>query len=200
MKKDEIKKVSDGLAEVVAQVAFMVWQKEDFRELINFDKISQTEQDRIFNELEVSFLGLFVLYLDQLSSELETSEKEVVIQLKGILPESFVELFDKLGVEKKFVDIWRKLIDLRFEEYYRDWEMITKEGLPDEHEFRDNDSFKRKMARLQTITLDCLTHIRRGKLEQKDPLMKYLRQWVIGTDHIFAESVKKMVFQPIGYS
>ncbi|KKP27665.1 MAG: hypothetical protein UR15_C0034G0010 [Parcubacteria group bacterium GW2011_GWA2_31_28] len=34
-------------------------------------------------------------------------------------------------------------------------------------------------ARIETITIDCLIHIRRGKVEKDDPLLKLLRQWLL---------------------
>jgi hypothetical protein len=82
MKKEEIaEKVGMVLGEVVGKVSFMLWQKDDFRKQISFDTIPQTEQDRIFNELEVSFLGLFVLYLENLAKDLEGQEDQNVVNI-----------------------------------------------------------------------------------------------------------------------
>ncbi|KKQ76336.1 hypothetical protein A3A54_02800 [Candidatus Curtissbacteria bacterium RIFCSPLOWO2_01_FULL_39_62] len=41
--------------------------------------------------------------------------------------------------------------------------------------------------------LDGLFHIRRGKLDEKDPLRKYLQAAVVGLDRGFAENIKKLI-------
>ncbi len=193
-----LNKVSQGLASVVAKVSFQLWQEEKFRELIDFDNISQTEQDRIFNELEVSFLGLFYLYLDNLSLQLENheehEEKEITEQIKNSLKGGFLQLNRDLGIEEKFVKIWADLIDMRFKEYIEDFAGLMKEGIR-EKKLKD-EKFRLFWARVQTITLDCLQHIRRGKLEEKDSLRKYLQEWVVNVDKIYSDAVKEMIFKP----
>lgn len=190
-----LNKLGQTLANVVARVSFMLWQKEDFREMIDFDKISQTEQDRIFNELEVSFLGLFYLYLDNLSSQLEDGmEKELVEKLKPSLKKGFIGLYEDLKIEKKFIDIWKELINMRFDEYNEDFNSLMKEGIK-EKKLKD-EKFRLFWARTQTITLDCLQHIRRGKLDHKDPLRKYLQDWIVNVDKIYSDTIKELIFNP----
>jgi len=41
------------IAQLVANSAFEFWQRKDFRLYVKFHALSQTEQDRMFNELEV---------------------------------------------------------------------------------------------------------------------------------------------------
>lgn len=194
-----LNKLGQVLANAVARVSFMLWEKKEFREMIDFNKISQTEQDRIFNELEVSFLGLFYLYLDNLSSQLENQEeKELVEQLKPALRKGFIALYEDLKIEKKFIDIWKELINMRFEEYQDDFHGLIKEGAK-EKKLKDKQ-FRLFWARTQTITLDCLQHIRRGKLEQKDPLRKYLQDWVVNVDKIYSDTIKELIFKPAASS
>lgn len=198
---DEIlNKLGRVLANVVAKVSFMLWEKTEFREMVDFEKISQTEQDRIFNELEVSFLGLFYLYLDNLSGQLENQEEKALVdQLKPVLKKGFISMYEDLKIEKKFIDIWKELINMRFEEYEKDFKLLVKEGMKTK-KLKDDDKFRLFWARNQTITLACLQHIRRGKLDHKDPLRKYLQDWVVNVDKIYSDTIKELIFKPVGAS
>ena len=175
--------------------------------MIDFDKISQTEQDRIFNELEVSFLGLFYLYLDNLSSQLENQEEKALVeQLKPALKKGFISLYEDLKIEKKFIDIWKELINMRFEEYEKDFKLLIKEGKKAKEiskackVIKNDEKFGLFWARNQTITLACLQHIRRGKLDHKDPLRKYLQDWVVNVDKIYSDAIKELIFKPVAKS
>lgn len=195
--EDILKKLGKGLAEVVAKVSFMLWEKKEFREFIDFDNISRPEQDRIFNELEVSFLGLFYLYLDNLSAQLKSGEeKKITEKLKDSLVKGFISLYKDLNIEAKFIKTWELLIDMRFKEYQKDFKALMKEGKKME-KLQDDEKFRLFWARVETITLDCLQHIRRGKLDQKDPLRKYLQDWVVSVDKIYSDTVKDFIFKPV---
>lgn len=184
------------LANVVAKVSFMLWEKKEFRGFIDFDNISQTEQDRIFNELEVSFLGLFYLYLDNLSSQLKAEEeKKITDKLKSFLKTGFVQMYRDLNIEEKYVKTWELLINMRFKEYQEDFRGLMAEGK--KMEKLKDEKFRLFWARTQTITLDCLQHIRRGKLDQKDPLRKYLQDWVVNVDKIYSDTIKELIFKPV---
>lgn len=55
---------ADGLAQASAASAFDVFRNRQFRRLARFDQLSETEQDRIFNELVVASLVLIMLILE----------------------------------------------------------------------------------------------------------------------------------------
>lgn len=191
-----LNELGKGLANVVAKVSFMLWEKKEFRGFIDFDNISQTEQDRIFNELEVSFLGLFYLYLDNLSSQLKAEEeKKITDKLKSSLKTGFVQMYRDLNIEEKYVKTWELLINMRFKEYQEDFKGLMAEGK--KMEKLKDEKFRLFWARTQTITLDCLQHIRRGKLDQKDPLRKYLQDWVVNVDKIYSDTIKELIFKPV---
>lgn len=61
----------------------------------------------MFNELEVSVLGLFTLHLDHAVSEaLEKERKIVFFALQKDLASGSLQVLSNAGVEKKFVDQW----------------------------------------------------------------------------------------------
>lgn len=174
---------SQNLAQVVASSSFEFWQRPDFRLYVNFGNISQTEQDRMFNELEVSVLGLFILHLDHAVLEADQEERRIVFSaLQNDLASGFLQVHSDAGVEKKFVDQWNTLIEIRLKEYREDFKTALSESSKWK-EFKDErEKMKISWARIETITIDCLTHIRRGDVKEGDPLWKLLRKWFITLD------------------
>lgn len=165
-----------GLIKVIENTSYEMWQRKDFRLYLDFDKLSQTEQDRIFNELQVSVLGLFYLHLEYVVINSIDSQRKVIKALNNDIVPAFLNLYIDLEVEKVFVDQWEKLINIRLTEYKKDYKMALKESL-NMNEFRNKEELRIVWARIETITIDCLTHIRHEKVEEKDPLWKLLRKW-----------------------
>ncbi|MBF8249436.1 MAG: hypothetical protein HW400_37 [Candidatus Levybacteria bacterium] len=169
------------LAQVVASSAFEFWQRKDFRLYVNFQSLSQTEQDRMFNELEVSVLGLFTLSLDYAISVAKEEYGKLLEVLQKEITYGFLQLFLDLGTEKKFVDQWNKLIEMRFKEYHEHLKAAVKES-SSWKELKGDEEVRQTWARIETITIDCLTHIRRGDVKKDDPLWKLLRKWFISLE------------------
>jgi len=69
-----VEKFSKKIIEYIARSGFKVWQDKNFRRMVDFKNLSQTEQDRIFNEIEVTGLGLLALYLDDAIGKEEFAE------------------------------------------------------------------------------------------------------------------------------
>lgn len=166
--------------------------------MVDFDNISQTEQDRIFNEIEVSFLGLFLIYLDNLHQQFALKvEKDQIKKLQIAAQNGFLSIYQDLNIGEQLIKQWELLILIRLKEYRKDFKALMKQNIKD---FKDNQSLKLKWARIQTITLDALTHIRRGKLDEKDLLRRYLQDWILNVDKIFSDAIKEFFFKPSGYS
>src|SRR3989344_1919097 len=149
------------LAEAIASFAFDVWSRKDFRLFVNFPNIPQVEQDRIFNELEVSILGLLILKFDD---GILRKDKEFGLMLeyfKNKLIEGFLNLFRNLKVDEKYIKQWKTLIDIRLAEYRKDYKIAIKESRRMKEFEKNEESIKISWARIETITIDCLTHIRR---------------------------------------
>lgn len=167
-----------NIGQMIASESFEFWSRKDFRLYIDFDSLSQTEQDRIFNELEVSTLGLFTLQLDQAISHAPEERILVLETLRNGLPTGFLQLLSDSGVEGRYVKQWKTLIDMRIKEYREDFQIGLKES-ESMREFEGDHNFRVTWAVTETITIDCLNHIRKGKVEQNDPLWKLLRKWFI---------------------
>lgn len=172
---------SKNLAQIVASSSFEFWQRKDFRLFVNFQNIGQEEQDRMFNELEVSVLGLFVLHLEDSLRNAKEEQGIVLKTLQKELPHSFISILSGIGIEQKHLDTWEKLISMRLHEYEGDFKLALKESKKMK-EFENDDNLRATWARIETITIDCLTHIRRGNVKKDDPLWKLLRKWLITID------------------
>lgn len=193
--KELISKTAENFVQFLAHASFDFWEQNEFRKLINFDSITQTEQDRIFNELEVSVLGLFVLNLDYAILHSKADEQELFYsRLRGAMIEEFLNIYKKLGIEKRFLEQWRVLIDMRLEEYRTDFKIAQKESkkLKD---FEDEE-LKGVWAKVETITIDALTHIRRGDVKKDDPLWRFLRKWFTSLEATFDKLTLQVPVQP----
>lgn len=170
---------SKNLAQVVASSSFEFFQRKDFRLYVDFDNLSQTERDRMFNELELSVLGLFILNFDHAIETSSAPEQKIVFSsLQKDLPSAFLQIFVELGIEKEFIGQWRMLIEMRLKEYREDLKLALKESSKWK-EFKKEEGSQETWAQIETIAIDCLSHIRRGKVEKEDPLWKLLRKWLI---------------------
>jgi predicted transport protein len=184
--KKEIAKMmleaGERIAQMIASEAFELWQRKDFRIYIEFHKLDQTEQDRIFNELEVSLIGLYVLRLDQ-AIQNAPQEKAIAFKaLKAGIQEGFLKFMGDQGVEQKFVNQWKLLMDIRLKKYREHLKIAMKMSEKDKNLKGKDSNLRPAWARVETIKIDCLSHIRRGKFDQHDPLWKFLTKWFITMD------------------
>lgn len=189
MQENKSNSVAERLASAVAQASFDFWEDEEFRKLINFENISKTEQDRIFNELEVTALGLVALHAEQ---------QPLLIKIQQETVEAFLKMMADLGIEEEFLDTWKLLIKMRFKEYKRDFRMASKEAKGWE-ELKNEDGLRPVWARVETLTIDGLRHIRRGRVEKDDPLWRYLRKWLVMLEVVFTKSIQECITKtPLG--
>lgn len=185
LKKETAKLLSASsrqLAQIVASTSFEFWERKDFRLYVEFESLTQTEKDRMFNEFEVSVLGLFLLHFDNVLESTPHEEQKIVFKiLRDHLAADFMQIMADLGIEKEHLAIWQKLIDMRIKEYREDFKLALSES-KNWNELKGDEPMRRNWARIETITIDCLSHIRRGKVEKGDPLWKLIRKWLISLD------------------
>lgn len=157
--------IADMMVRKIAHKSFRFFRDEEIREMLNFSKIDQTEQDRIFNEIVLTGLCLAILMIEMLAKITESdNKKEYYKKLREELFIRYPEWLAELGVEKKYVKMWRKLIQMRCDEYEQDFREhrgslpLVDEGNP----------------WIPVVAIGGLDHLRRGKLVRKDPLFKRL--------------------------
>lgn len=187
--QDLIVEAGKNLSQVIAEMSFKFWKEDKFRRFIDFERMSQTEQDRVFNELEVSALGLWLLKLDIIHEESTyDDDKKMIEKIRTGLIAGFLKLYEDLGIESKFIKDWKTLIDMRLRQYRSDYKLLLSELKKN----KDHKDDAKVLAMVQTIILDCVSHIRRGELEQDDPIIKLVRLWVLTLNKMFEEFSSKL--------
>jgi len=166
------------LTEIVSGSAYQVFLDEYFRQLIKFDRQIKVEQDRIFNELVVTGLLLLISAIKDNLSKIELARQMFWQNVLEFSSKSYVEWLGELGIEKEYLEIWEKLIDLRLKEY-QERQTLTR-GVWAEEFFnhREDEQFNDAMVRLETLTVSSMLHITRGRAKRNDPLRRHLRTWL----------------------
>lgn len=174
-------KIAKNLVDLISKSSFDFWRQSDFRDLVKFESLTQTEQDRIFNELVVTGIILAMFTVDEMVSGRTniTLEKQISFsKIRKGIGEAYVQTLKDFGVQREFTRIWKKLIDLREKEYLKDLTLANQEAIKGA-DFKKYPELRSIWARIETLVIGSLHHIRRGKTSPKDPLWKMLRKWLI---------------------
>ncbi len=165
-----------GLVKAAAGSAFQLFRDKQFRLLADFEQLSQTEQDRIFNELVVASVVLIMLVLEAPDLRVAGEFRGYMADLKERIPKAHVDLLRGLGVEAKHRRDWEKLIAMRYEEYARDRHDVRAAAmqLESSNKVLDLDDLSKiqMLVPVQAVAIGCHHHICRGKTEGRDELFK----------------------------
>jgi len=165
-----------ALAQAAAGSAFHLFRDKQFRQLAGFDQLSQTEQDRIFNELVVSCLVLIILIIEAPDLRVAAEFRHYLSELSHKIPEAHVDRLKSLGVENKHLRNWKKLITLRYDEYAKDRHDVRAAAMQLESSEKglDLDALSKiqMLVPVQTVAIGCHQHICRGKTDGRDELFK----------------------------
>jgi len=166
-----------GLVQVAAHNAFQLFRDKDFRRWVSFDIISQIEQDRIFNELVVSYIVLILLLLE--APDLRDPPREFrdyLLALKDKIPKAHLDYLRKLGLEAEHLQGWEKLIELRYEEYAKDRHEVRSAAMQVESSEKALDlntlSKIQMLVPVQTVAIGCHHHVCRKETKGRDELFK----------------------------
>jgi len=177
---------------IVLPSVFQTFQEEKFRELARFKKLPVSEHDRIFNELQVAGVCLAIFYLRAVKS-LRLDEYRFWHETEESLPKQLQRMLMDYGVASSNAKLMRQLIDMRRGEY----EEIAEKELEVTNfykpEFRDSPpEIKQLGASIQATAVGATNHIRRGKMEDEDPLIRYLIDWLLLLQRKIAGFVQKL--------
>lgn len=198
--KEEIKKLenidpknlpsSQKMARIMATVldqalskkAFEIFQDQRFRQLADFDKISQVERDRIFNELVLAGITVLMLLLETPDLGIPEELKDYFLLIKDEIPKAHLDQLASYGIEKEHLKNWKELIQMRYEEYREDKHECRKAAM--ELESREGNLNIKTLEEIQlllpvqTVAVGCHTHICRSKTKGKDELFKVTLRWL----------------------
>lgn len=180
--EERVKWVAHDLVWKAWRQAFKLFRDRKFRELTNFKNLEQVEQDRIFNELSATAVLLVVFTLEAPDLRVPPDFKEFIAYLKDEIPKAHIDQLRKLGLEEKYLEIWRKLLDMRYEEYQKDKHKVREAAMEIQslQATLTNDDLNTIQLGLpvKTLAIGTLFHIRRGKDNPEDPLFKMLLDWL----------------------
>jgi hypothetical protein len=169
---------SAGLSQAAAVSAYELFCDQEFRRMADLERLSQVEQDRIFNELVVAFLVLIMLLLEAPDLRVPRELRNYLADLNKRISEAYVDHLKTLGVETHHLRDWEKLIAMRFDEYARDRHEVRGAAMQMESAKKglDLDGLSRiqLLVPLQAVSIGCHHHICRGNTAGRDDLFKQI--------------------------
>jgi len=165
-----------GLSQAAAASAYELFCGKEFRRTGGLERLSQAEQDRIFNELLVAFLVLIMLMLEAPDLRVPRELRNYLADLNKRISEAHVEHLRTLGVETNHLRDWEKLVSMRYEEYARDKHEVRGAAMQIESAEKslDLDGLSRiqLLVPVQAVSIGCHHHICRGNTDGQDDLFK----------------------------
>jgi hypothetical protein len=169
-----------GLSQAAAASAYELFCDKEFRRMAGLERLSQVEQDRIFNELVVAFLVLILLLLEAPDLRVPPELRNYLADLNKRIPKAYVENLKTLGVKTNHLRDWEKLISMRYEEYGRDKHEVRAAAMQMESAEKKLDldglSKIQLLVPVQAVSIGCHHHICRGNSTGKDDLFKQILQ------------------------
>jgi hypothetical protein len=165
-----------AFSQAAASSAFHLFRDKQFKKLAGFNRLSQTEQDRIFNELVVANLVLIMLVFEAPDLRVAGEYRDYLTGVKKRIPQAYVQNLRDLGIEEKYLQDWEKLIDMRYEEYAKDRHDVRAAAMELESKERslntDTLSKIQLLVPVEAAAIGCHYHICRGETAGKDELFK----------------------------
>jgi len=165
------------LARLVTDSGYKVFTDEHFRESINFEKEKQEEQYRIWNEIAVTGLIFLLSFLDDYLKVDDSDRRPFWVEVRNEIVPEFIKWLEELKIPDEFVEIWKKLIDLRMEEF-KDKRKITFDMFKKEFSDGDTTELRNTFIRLHTLSISGSSHITRGDDQKVVLLKKHLNAWL----------------------
>lgn len=172
------------LTEKASRKAFRLYSDPIFRAGVSFDTLETTEQDRVFNELVVANLTLEILMMETFAKYATGEKKEWACTTSLEIPRQYIESLRNLSIKDEYLDIWKKLISLRQDEY----EQIRLEHRGHFPELGEGNPWVRVVA------VGCLFHIRRAKDVPDDPLFPLILKQAITIANLTRRSIQPIAF------
>lgn len=169
-------KMAEEMVKKSAAWGFKLFLDKKFRKECDFDNLSKTDQDRIFNELIVWSLILVKKIVKMSISDKEGENAEFYKQVKRHLFDKFIVWLEEIKIPKKLIGIWKKLIDLRENEYEEAKTRMRSEMMGEE-KFADL-VLKPNFIMVHIVAIQSFRHIIRGKGSPQNSLYQTILDWV----------------------
>lgn len=169
---------AEAMVQAAAGSAFHLFRDAGFRRLADLERLSQTEQDRIFNELVVASVVLIMLLLEAPDLPVAKEFRAYCADLRTRIPRAHLTQLKALGVEAENLRDWECLITMRYEEYARDRHDVRAAAMHRESLDTglsvDGLSKIQLLVPVQAAAIGCHHHVCRGDTEGRDELFKLI--------------------------
>lgn len=167
-----------GLDRAAVQWGFQTYWNKKFLKLAGIDNLNQTEKDRIFNELILAGETLIMLTLEAPDLRHDEDFREYLRLIKDQIAEAHIDELKNLGVESVHRKLWKKLINMRYEEYAKSKitareAMMEYEAKEKELEVKDLEGISLTLPPF-TVAVGAHKHIVRGKTKGRELLFKLI--------------------------
>jgi len=167
---------ADTMVRAATGSAFQLFRDREFRRLAAIEQLSQTEQDRIFNELVVASVVLIMLLLEAPDLRMADEFRVYCAELRARIPRAHVNQLGSMGVEGEHLRDWERLITMRYEEYARDRHDVRAAAMGLESSEKgltvDGLSNIQLLVPVQTAAIGCHDHVCRGNTDGRGELFK----------------------------
>ena len=167
---------AEALDQAAASYAFQLFSDKEFRRLLSFDRLSQVEQDRVFNELVVAYVVLVILVLEAPDLRVPDEFRGYLVDLNEKIPKAHLDYLRTLGVETEHLRDWEKLIAMRYDEYAKDRHEVRAAAMKIESSEKvldlDDLSKIQMIVPVQAVAIGCHHHVCRGDTRGHDDLFK----------------------------
>jgi hypothetical protein len=165
-----------ALVQAAGGSAFQLFKDRQFKRLARFEQLSQTERDRIFNELVVAAVVLIMLVLEAPDLRVAGDFRTYLSGLNKKISKAHIDYLRSLRVETEHLRIWEKLIAMRYKEYSRDKHDVRAAAMQIESSEKgldlDDLSKIQMLVPVQTVAIGCHHHICRGDTKGREDLFK----------------------------
>ena len=117
------------ITELISSASFFLFRDKKFRQLTKFETFDQTEQDRMFNEIVVSGIAMSILMFETVAELTSGDWRQFYYELKTEMESYYGNWLRELGVEEELASLWKSLIQMRVDQYKRDYEE-NKDQIP----------------------------------------------------------------------
>lgn len=178
---------------IVLTLGFKTFTDAKFRKLAEFGKISIEEHDRIFNEIQVTWICLILFYIDAVKSLVPLSDWHFWQDVAKYIPKDFEDILMGYGADERNAKMMTQLIDMRYKEYEALTHAVQETNDQYGIEFKSLSwEFKRITAYMQAAAIGTTDHIRRGKITEEDPLIKFLTEQLLFVERRISRFIKKL--------
>ncbi len=189
------------IEELVLPYVFQTFREAEFEQCAGFGKLPLAEKDRIFNELEVAGIIMGVYGVSVAKEQVKDGEFHFWSGVEQEYHRQLQYVLADFGVDSASAKMLRDLVLLRQKEYDDIAEQVWQAGMllgsdarVKLQELRGSAStdIKRVLSTAHAVAIGTAHHIRRGQLQEKDPMVMYLLNFNLTLQKKVARFVQKL--------